>query len=199
MRGRRNKTDKADVRLIAASTRDESPPAWSPPSPDVRELQALVRRRDDLRQLAAHEKARLDAPLLTPAARRSVARVVKLLSKEANAMQAAADALIAITPGLTANRDLLATIYHPGGWHPNGLDGPGRTPGPPAGGQRPGRSSLLRAVPARVQERLERPRSDPAVQVGQRPAAEDAGPADPHGRPVQPHPQGVLPSPRGRR
>src|SRR5688500_14984666 len=69
MRGRRNKTDKADARLIAAYTRDEAPPAWSPPDPEVRELQALVRRRDDLRQLAAHEKARLDAPLLTPAAR----------------------------------------------------------------------------------------------------------------------------------
>src|SRR3954465_11093092 len=41
MRGRRNKTDKADARLIAAYTRDENPPAWSPPAPEVRELQAL--------------------------------------------------------------------------------------------------------------------------------------------------------------
>lgn len=110
MRGRRNKTDKADARLIAAYTRDEAPPAWSPPSPDVRELQAFVRRRDDLRALAAREKARLDAPLLTPAARKSVARVVKLLGKEADAMQAAADALIAATPTLAADRDLLASI-----------------------------------------------------------------------------------------
>jgi transposase len=110
MRGRRNKTDKADARLIAAYTRDEAPPAWSPPAPEVRELQALVRRRDDLRQLAAHEKARLDAPLLTPAARKSVARVVKLLGKEADAMQAAADALIAATPTLAADAALLASI-----------------------------------------------------------------------------------------
>jgi len=110
MRGRRNKTDKADARLIAAYTRDEAPPAWSPPSPEVRELQAVVRRRDDLRQLAAREKARLDAPLLTPAARKSVARVIKLLGKEADAMQAAADALIAASPVLAADRDLLASI-----------------------------------------------------------------------------------------
>jgi transposase len=110
MRGRRNKTDKADARLIAAYTRDEAPPRWTPPTPEVRELQALVRRRDDLRQLAAHEKARLDAPLLTPAARKSVARVVKLLGKEADAMQAAADALIAGTPALAADRELLASI-----------------------------------------------------------------------------------------
>jgi transposase len=110
VRGRGNKTDKADARLIAAHVRDQRPPAWSPPPPEVRELQALVRRRDDLRALAAHEKARLDAPLLTPAARRSVARVIKLLAKEADAMQAAADALIAATPALAADRNLLASI-----------------------------------------------------------------------------------------
>jgi transposase len=110
MRGRGNKTDKADARLIATYTRDEVPPGWSPPSPEVRELQALVRRRDDLRHLAAHEKARLDAPLLTPAARKSVARVIKLLGKEADAMQAAADALIAATPALAADAALLVSI-----------------------------------------------------------------------------------------
>jgi transposase len=110
MRGRRNKTDRADARLIAEYTRDEAPPAWSPPAPEVRELQALVRRRDDLRQLAAHEKARLDSPLLTPAARKSVARVVRLLGREADAMQAAADAVIAATPARAADRALLVSI-----------------------------------------------------------------------------------------
>jgi len=92
-RGRGNETDKADARLIAAYTRDHRPAAWSPPSPEVRGLQALVRRRDDPRTLAAREKGRADGPLLTPTARKSVARVVKFLSKEAAALQAAADAL----------------------------------------------------------------------------------------------------------
>ena len=110
LRGRGNKTDKADARLIAAYVRDHRPSPWSPPTPEVRELQALVRRRDDLRQLAAGEKARLDAPLLTPAARKSVARVVKLLGKEADAMQAAADAVIAATPTPAADAGLLASI-----------------------------------------------------------------------------------------
>ena len=110
MRGRGNKTDTADARLIAEYARREAPPAWSPPSPEVRELQALVRRRDYLRELAAHEKARLHSPVLTPAARRSVARVVKLLGREADRMQAAADALIAASPALSADRDLLASI-----------------------------------------------------------------------------------------
>jgi transposase len=110
MRGRGNKTDTADAKLIAEYARRETPPAWHPPSPEVRELQALVRRRDDLRELAAHEKARLGSPLLTPAARRSVARVVRLLGREADRMQAAADTLIAASAALAADRDLLASI-----------------------------------------------------------------------------------------
>ncbi|MBX9585021.1 MAG: IS110 family transposase [Gemmataceae bacterium] len=110
MRGRGNKTDRADARLIAQLVRGQGPPGWSPPAPEVRELQALVRRRDDLRALAAHEKARLAAPALTPAARRSVARVVRLLGREADRMRAAADAAIAAHPGLKADRDLLASI-----------------------------------------------------------------------------------------
>lgn len=73
-------------------------------------MQALVRRRDDLRQLAASEKSRLESPLLTPAARKSVARVVKLLGKEADAMQKAADAVNAATPGLAADAALLGSI-----------------------------------------------------------------------------------------
>ena len=43
------------------------------------------------------------------AARKSVARVVKLLAKEADAMQAAANALIAATPALAADAGLLAS------------------------------------------------------------------------------------------
>src|SRR5262249_16838254 len=43
-RGRGNKTDKADARLIADYAARERPPAWQPPSPEVRELQGLGRR-----------------------------------------------------------------------------------------------------------------------------------------------------------
>src|SRR5206468_10601670 len=81
-----------------------------PPAPEVRELQALVRRRDDLRRMAAAEKNRLDVPDLTPPARRSIARVIKLLSKEAERVQAAAEAVVAATPGLTADCALLESV-----------------------------------------------------------------------------------------
>jgi len=42
-RGRGNKTDKADARLIATYAERERPPAWHPPAPEVRELQGPVR------------------------------------------------------------------------------------------------------------------------------------------------------------
>lgn len=109
-RGRTNKTDRADARLIAEYARREGPPAWQPPSPAVRELQALVRRIDDLVEMAAREKGRLASPALTASARRSVTRTVKLLEKEAERLRAEADALVTGAEGLAADRALLESI-----------------------------------------------------------------------------------------
>jgi transposase len=108
--GQGNKTDPADARAIAEFARDRDPPAWHPPSEQIRGLQALVRRRDDLRALVAREKGRLDSPTLTGAARKSVVRTVRFLAREADELQAQADALIAAAPELRADRDLLESI-----------------------------------------------------------------------------------------
>jgi transposase len=109
-RGRGNKTDKADARLIAQYAERERPPAWHPPAPEVRELQGLVRRVDDLVALAAREKARLSSPALTPAERKSVERTVRFLEREANKLRAAADELVGASPALAADRELLESI-----------------------------------------------------------------------------------------
>jgi transposase len=110
MRGRGNKTDPADAKLIAEYAAGEHPPAWQPPPPEVRELQGLVRRLDDLVEMAAREKGRLACPALTKAVRKSVERTVRLLEKEAAGLRAQADELIATTPALAADRALLETI-----------------------------------------------------------------------------------------
>src|SRR5262245_1516751 len=88
--GQANKTDAAAARAIAAFARARRPPAWRPPAPEVRELQGLVRRAEDLTEMAAREKGRLASPALTKAARRSVARTVRLLEREAEKVKAAA-------------------------------------------------------------------------------------------------------------
>jgi transposase len=108
--GRANKTDAADARLIAEYARREHPPAWQPPPPDVRELQALVRRIDDLTEMAAREKGRLSSPALTRSERLSILRTIRLLEKEAARLRSQADALIAATASLKADRALLESI-----------------------------------------------------------------------------------------
>jgi transposase len=110
MRGQGNKTDKADARLIAEYATRERPPAWTPPRPEVRELQALTRRRDDLRRLAAREKTRLAGPGLTAAERKSVRRTADFLAREADRLERQADELIAASEGLRADRELLESI-----------------------------------------------------------------------------------------
>jgi transposase len=108
--GQGNKTDPADARAVAQFARDRQPPAWQPPTTEVRQLQGLVRRVEDLVEMAAREKGRLASPALTDAARRSVERTVRLLDKEAAKVRAEADALVAATEALRADRELLETI-----------------------------------------------------------------------------------------
>ena len=44
----RTKTDRVDAELIARFCLAQAPPAWTPQLPEVRELQALVRRLESL-------------------------------------------------------------------------------------------------------------------------------------------------------
>jgi len=108
--GQGNKTDPADARAVAQFARDRRPPAWQPLSPEVRALQGLVRRVDDLVEMAAREKGRLASPALTKPARRSVERTIRLLERETDRVRAEVDALVAASPPLRADRELLESI-----------------------------------------------------------------------------------------
>jgi transposase len=57
----RNKTDKLDAALIADYCRRMQPPRWVPPTPEVRELQGLVRHLEDLLQARRQTANRLEA------------------------------------------------------------------------------------------------------------------------------------------
>jgi transposase len=56
----RTKTDKADAALIARFVAAHQPPAWTPPPPEQRQLQALVRRLDALQAMRQAERNRWD-------------------------------------------------------------------------------------------------------------------------------------------
>jgi transposase len=58
---RRNKTDVLDAALIADYCRTQQPDPWQPVSPELKELRALARHRDDLRQELQRTQNRLDA------------------------------------------------------------------------------------------------------------------------------------------
>ena len=55
----RNKTDRVDAALIARFCQKEQPALWTPPSPEVRELRALVRHVHALQQERQAEANRL--------------------------------------------------------------------------------------------------------------------------------------------
>jgi len=59
----RNKTDQADARLIAAFCASQHPALWTPPPPEWKELQALVRHLDSLKTMRQQERNRLSAGL----------------------------------------------------------------------------------------------------------------------------------------
>jgi transposase len=57
----RNKTDKLDAALIAEYCQRMQPPPWQPPSPEVRELQFLVRHLEDLKLMRQQVLNRMEA------------------------------------------------------------------------------------------------------------------------------------------
>src|SRR6266849_3339672 len=64
---RRNKTDKLDATLIADFCRTQQPEAWTPPPPEVRQLQALVRHLTTLETAKQQADNRLrEAAALPP-------------------------------------------------------------------------------------------------------------------------------------
>lgn len=61
----RTKTDKADARLIAEFCAAQAPEPWQAPSPAIRELRALVARRQALDAMRTQEKNRLSVARAT--------------------------------------------------------------------------------------------------------------------------------------
>jgi len=64
---RRNKTDKADAELIADFCANQKPAPWSPPPAEFKDLQALVRRLEDLMAARQQESNRLQSGVTTRA------------------------------------------------------------------------------------------------------------------------------------
>ncbi len=78
----RTKTDRVDAELIARFCLAQQPRAWAPPAPEVRELQALVRRLESLIEMRVAEENRLEAGTAVSAVKSSVEQHVVYLNAE---------------------------------------------------------------------------------------------------------------------
>jgi transposase len=104
----RAKTDRADAKLIARFARERQPPRWNPPPPALRELQALLRRVEQLLEMRQMERNRLDTA--NPAAHASLQTLIATLDQELATLRATIRHMIDDDPDLRGRRDLLASI-----------------------------------------------------------------------------------------
>jgi transposase len=106
----RTKTDKVDAELIARFCQAQQPLAWTPPAPEVRELQALVRRLEALTEMRVAEQNRLEAIIVVEAVRSSVEEHIGYLDKQIKQTQAAIRRHIDSHPDLRRQSELLDSI-----------------------------------------------------------------------------------------
>src|ERR671911_1542189 len=84
----RTKTDRVDAALIAGFCAERRPPEWHPPAPELRELQALVRRLDSLVEMRTMEENRLSSGIAVEAVRASVQELIAHLSEQGKRTEA---------------------------------------------------------------------------------------------------------------
>ena len=106
----RTKTDKADAELIARFCLTQQPGAWTPAAPEVRELQALVRRLDSLIEIHTAELNRLSSGGTSAAVQASIKSLIKSLEKEIKGTERLIKKQINNHPQLKAEAELLVSI-----------------------------------------------------------------------------------------
>ena len=106
---RRTKTDEVDAAVIADFCHAHRPPAWTPWPPEVRTLQALVRRREAVQEMLTQERNRQHTTVVAPVAA-SVTRLITTLEDELADLDRQIRQHLNQHPTLRAQRDLLLTV-----------------------------------------------------------------------------------------
>ena len=106
----RNKTDRQDAKVIAhfAATQNYSP--WSPPPPEVQELQALVRRLETLKEERTREINRKKSIVTSKAVLKSIDKHIKFINDQIAQIEKQIDDLFDQHPDLKEQRELLESI-----------------------------------------------------------------------------------------
>src|SRR5260221_4218791 len=106
----RNKTDKMDAYLTADFCRTQQPEAWSPPPPEIRELNALVRHLQDLEHSRSQCANRLSAAQPIAAVQAQLWAQLALLDEQLDQTKQAIQDHIDHHPDVKRQRDLLTSI-----------------------------------------------------------------------------------------
>lgn len=104
----RSKSDKADAQLIVRFCMALRPIAWTPPVPEVKHLQALLRRLEALQQMKLQEQNRLET--IAIALRSSVEAHIEYLESSMQQIQEQMKDHFDQHPKLKQQRDLLTSI-----------------------------------------------------------------------------------------
>jgi transposase len=107
--GLRQKTDAVDAHVIARYIRTQEYQLWTPPSPEVQKLTAIVRRLENIASMRQKEKNRL-ATACDAITRRSIQRIIALYDKEYARIEKECDILFDAAPELKTNVKLLVSI-----------------------------------------------------------------------------------------
>ena len=105
----RTKNDRADSKLIARFCKAMNPTAWQPVKPEYKELQQLVRRLEDLKNLLQIEKNHLESARSNDV-KKSIKITIKFLNKQILDITKAINDKINQNPELKKKQSLLETI-----------------------------------------------------------------------------------------
>jgi len=106
----RTKTDRVDAAMIARFCRMHVPDPWTPPAPEIRTLQGLVRRHRSLIEMRTEEKNRLDAPIVAVPVQASITTMLESIESELKHVDHEIARLFDQYPPLRRQRDLLLSI-----------------------------------------------------------------------------------------
>ena len=106
----RNKTDKLDAKVIADFCRTQEPLLWTPPAPEKRQLQEMVRRRNALVKERTRERNRLQSGIESDIVKESIQANLDFLKEQIAKLDAQIQSHISQYPSLKRDRKLLTSI-----------------------------------------------------------------------------------------
>jgi transposase len=107
---KRIKTDPEDAKDIAHFCATQKPRLWTPPPPELQELQALTRRLDSLKEDRTRELNRKKSGISSEAVLQNIEEHIAFLDEQIAALEQQIDGLIKGHPDLRQKHGLLTTI-----------------------------------------------------------------------------------------